>query len=104
MSFRDVAEFFLLRGFEFTHETVREWEVRFALLFAEQLRTKRKGKGLCCKNFLRTELSYQSALAQNLSELRSHFGIQALFLVVLKVVLQELSEDKSSWVMLSICG
>ncbi len=24
MSLRDVAEFFLLRGFEFTHETVRE--------------------------------------------------------------------------------
>lgn len=44
MSFRDVAEFFLLRGFEFTHETVREWEARFAPLFAEQLRVKRKGK------------------------------------------------------------
>ena len=24
ISFRDVAEFFLLRGFEFTHETVRD--------------------------------------------------------------------------------
>ena len=24
MSFRDVAEFFLLRGFKFTHETVRD--------------------------------------------------------------------------------
>jgi len=44
MSFRDVAKFFLLRGFEFTHETVREWEARFALLFGEQLRTKRRGK------------------------------------------------------------
>ena len=28
MSLRDVAEFFLLRGFEFTHETVRHWEER----------------------------------------------------------------------------
>ena len=28
LSYRDVAEFFLLRGFEFTHETVRDWEVR----------------------------------------------------------------------------
>lgn len=44
MSFRDVAEFFLLRGFEFTHETVRDWEARFAPVFAEQLRAKRKGK------------------------------------------------------------
>jgi transposase-like protein len=24
LSFRDIAEFFLLRGFKFTHETVRE--------------------------------------------------------------------------------
>lgn len=44
MSFRDVAEFFLLRGFEFTHETVREWEARFAPIFVEQLRQKCKGK------------------------------------------------------------
>ena len=44
MSFRDVAEFFLLRVFEFTHKTVRDWEARFASIFAEQLRAKRKGK------------------------------------------------------------
>lgn len=43
MSLRDVAEFFLLRGFEFTHETVRLWEERFAPLWVEQLRTKRMG-------------------------------------------------------------
>jgi len=43
MSLRDVAEFFLLRGFEFTHETVRYWEERFTPLVAEQLRTKRMG-------------------------------------------------------------
>lgn len=36
MSYRDVAEFFLLRGFEFTHETVHDWEARFAPIFAEQ--------------------------------------------------------------------
>jgi transposase-like protein len=35
---------FLERGFAFTHETVRDWEVRFAPLLAEQLRTKRHGK------------------------------------------------------------
>lgn len=44
MSFRDVAEFFLLRGFEFTHETVRDWEARFAPIFAQQLHALRKGK------------------------------------------------------------
>ena len=44
LSFRNIAEMFLLRGFPFTHETVRDWEERFALLMAEQLRRKRKGK------------------------------------------------------------
>ncbi len=44
LSFRDIAEFFLLRGFEFTHETVRDWEERFAPIFVDQLRAKRQGK------------------------------------------------------------
>ena len=44
LSLRNLAEMFLLRGFEFTHEAVREWEARFAPLLAEQLRRKRKGK------------------------------------------------------------
>jgi transposase-like protein len=44
LSFRDIAEFFLLRGFEFTHETVRDWEERFAPVFSEQLRSKRQSK------------------------------------------------------------
>ena len=35
---------FLLRGFEFTHEAVRDWEERFAPLLAEHIRRKRKGK------------------------------------------------------------
>jgi len=35
---------FLTRGFTFTHETVREWEDRFAPLLAERLRAKRSGK------------------------------------------------------------
>jgi transposase-like protein len=33
---------FLERGFEFTHETVREWEARFAPLITAQLRLERK--------------------------------------------------------------
>ena len=44
LSYRDVIEFFLLRGFQFTHETVRFWEERFLLHFTDQIRTKRKGK------------------------------------------------------------
>src|ERR1700733_11531239 len=41
LSLRDLAEMFLQRGFTFTHETVRDWEVRFGLLLAEHLRRKR---------------------------------------------------------------
>ena len=44
LSYRDVAEYFLLRGFEFTHETVRDWEARFLPHFTEQIREKRRGK------------------------------------------------------------
>ncbi len=35
---------FLEFSFAFTHEAVREWEARFALLIADQLRVKRKGQ------------------------------------------------------------
>jgi transposase-like protein len=35
---------FLLRGFDFTHEAVRDWEERFDPLLAEHIRGKRKGK------------------------------------------------------------
>lgn len=42
-SYRVVSEFFLLRGFQFTHETLRFWEERFLPHFIEQIRTKRKG-------------------------------------------------------------
>ena len=44
LSLRNLAEMFLLRGWEFTHEAVREWEERFAPLLVEKLRRKRKGK------------------------------------------------------------
>jgi putative transposase len=35
---------FVVRGFEFTHETVRDWGARFAPLITGHLRSKRKGK------------------------------------------------------------
>ncbi|GHO63954.1 IS6 family transposase [Ktedonobacter sp. SOSP1-52] len=44
LSLRDVAEMFLGRGFQFTHEAIRDWEARFAPLLADQLRTKRRGQ------------------------------------------------------------
>ena len=44
LSLRDLAEMFLERGFEFTHEAVRDWDARFAPLITEQLRSRRKGK------------------------------------------------------------
>ncbi|MEL6137737.1 MAG: DDE-type integrase/transposase/recombinase, partial [Cyanobacteria bacterium J06628_6] len=44
LSYRDLSEFFLLRGFQFTHETVRDWEERFLPDFIEQIRAKRKGR------------------------------------------------------------
>ena len=44
LSLRDLAEMFLQRGFEFTHEAVREWEARFAPLMADQLRARRRGQ------------------------------------------------------------
>ena len=44
LSFRDVAELLLERGFEVTHETVRTWEFRFARRLADQLREKRRGR------------------------------------------------------------
>ncbi len=44
LSLRNLAEMYLLRGFEFTHEAVRDWEERFAPLLAEHIRRKRKGK------------------------------------------------------------
>ena len=44
LSLRDLAEMFLERGFEFTHEAVRDWEARFVPLLADQLRAKRRGQ------------------------------------------------------------
>jgi putative transposase len=44
LSLRDLVRMFLMRGYEFTHETVRDWEERFAPLLAEHLRCMRKGK------------------------------------------------------------
>ncbi len=38
----DVAELLLERGFTVTHETIRDWEFRFAPLLADQLRAKRR--------------------------------------------------------------
>jgi putative transposase len=44
LSLRDLVEMFVVRGYAFTHETVRDWEARFAPLLTEQLRAKRRGQ------------------------------------------------------------
>ncbi len=44
LSLRDLAEMFLPRGVVFIHETVRDWEARFAPLLAARLRAKRGGR------------------------------------------------------------
>jgi len=59
LSYRDVAELFLLRGFQLTHETVRDWEERFLPHCTDQIQTKRKGKvgkvGLIDETFVRVK-------------------------------------------------
>src|SRR5947208_4793890 len=42
LSLRDLTEMFLIRGYEFTHEAVREWEERFAPLLSARLKAKRR--------------------------------------------------------------
>lgn len=44
LSLRDIVEFCLLRGIELSHETVRDWEQRFAPYLIDQLEKRRKGK------------------------------------------------------------
>jgi putative transposase len=39
---------FLGRGFQFTHETARDWEAQFVPLIAEHLRRKRRGQASAC--------------------------------------------------------
>ncbi len=44
LSLRDLVEMFAIRGYDFSHETVREWEARCAPLLSAQLKAKRCGK------------------------------------------------------------
>ena len=44
LSLRDLSEMFLERGFEFSHESVRSWILRFTPLLITELRKKRHGK------------------------------------------------------------
>ena len=43
LSLRDLPEMFLLRGIEFTYETVRDWEAKLTPLLIENLRRRRGG-------------------------------------------------------------
>ena len=44
LSLRDLAEMFLIRGFVFSHEAVRDWEAKLTPALAEDLRRRRRGK------------------------------------------------------------
>ena len=44
LSLRDLAEMFLIRGFVFSHEAVRDWEAKLTPALAKDLRQRRKGK------------------------------------------------------------
>ncbi|WP_424140149.1 hypothetical protein [Roseomonas chloroacetimidivorans] len=45
LTLRDLAEMFLLRGFVFSHEAVRDWEAKLAPILTRGLRQRRRGKG-----------------------------------------------------------
>src|SRR5919206_833237 len=48
LSLRDLVQMFLIRGYEWSHETVRDGEARFASLLADQVRRRRQGRvGRC---------------------------------------------------------
>ncbi len=44
LSLRDLSEMFLIRGMEFTHEAVRDWEAKLAPHIVAGLRKGRRGK------------------------------------------------------------
>jgi putative transposase len=48
LSLRDLMHLFLIRGYELSYETVRDWEARFAPLLSDQVRRRRKGKAGRC--------------------------------------------------------
>src|SRR5512135_3245104 len=44
LSLRDLSEMFLMRGFNFTYETVRGWEAHFAPMLSRHLKRRRRGQ------------------------------------------------------------
>ena len=44
LSLRDLPEMFLIRGIEFSHETVREWEAKLTPALIDHLRRRRGGR------------------------------------------------------------
>src|SRR6202035_1092988 len=44
LSLRDLPEMFLIRGIEFSHEAVRDWEAKLTPSLIDSLRRRRKGR------------------------------------------------------------
>src|SRR4051812_32369687 len=63
LSLRDLAEMFLIRGFVFTHEAVRDWEAKLAPRLAEGLRQRRAGKGAGTSTRPRSRLPAHGAIS-----------------------------------------
>jgi transposase-like protein len=59
LSLRELAEMFLERGFQFTHEAVRDWEARLAPLMTDQLRARRHGQAAICWHVDETSVKVQ---------------------------------------------
>jgi transposase-like protein len=47
LALRDLPEMFLVRGIEFSHEAVREWEAKLTPALTEDLRRRRRGRAGC---------------------------------------------------------
>jgi putative transposase len=58
LSWRDRMPLFLIRGYEFSDETVRDWEERFAPLLADQVRRRRQGRVGRCWHVDETHLNH----------------------------------------------
>jgi len=46
LSLRDLSEMTIAQGIKLSHETIHNWETKFAQLVATELKAKRKGKML----------------------------------------------------------
>jgi putative transposase len=90
---RSRVQMFLIRGYELSHETVRDWEARFASLLADQVRRRRQGRiGRCwfvdetfhempghCQAVFSCAVTNLSRLRRSLSSLIASYSLLCLY-------------------------